>query len=55
MYGRAPDCADRHILFPTPKVPLPVCFSALTAEAAVEALPYRNPKYHRSSCRGVVT
>lgn len=41
MYGRVPGCADRHTIFPTPRVPLPVCFSALTAEAVVKALPYR--------------
>lgn len=31
MFGRAPGCADRHTIFPTARVPLPVCCSALAA------------------------
>lgn len=41
MYGCAPGCADSHIALPTPRVPRPVCFSALTA---VNSSPYRDPK-----------
>lgn len=41
MYGCAPGCADSHIALPTQRVPLPVCFFALTA---VKSPPYRNTK-----------
>lgn len=41
MYGCAPGCADSHIALPTPRVPRPVSFSALTA---VNSPPYRDPK-----------
>lgn len=44
MHGCAPGFADSNTTFPGLRAPLPACFYAFTAEAAVEVLPYRNTK-----------